>query len=263
MTKELFDRRLRQLRRDRAARQGPALFLQERAFAECLDRLRDVARNFDQALLLGCPAPDWRDRLGAVAARVTVADPGPAFAARAGGTIVEEDRTDFGEGRFDLIVAVGTLDTVNNLPAALMLLGRALKPGGLLIGAMAGGDSLPALRAALIESGRADGRIVARTHPRINAAQLAGLLTAAGLSLPVVDIDRVSIRYATLDALAHDLRAMGATSVLHEPRHSLTKSTWKFAADAFAAMRGSGKTSEQVEILHFLGWAEQSTLAAG
>ncbi|MCY7398397.1 MAG: SAM-dependent methyltransferase, partial [Sphingomonas bacterium] len=73
---DLFDRRLRALRRDRAARTGPELFLNERAFAECLDRLGDIKRRFTHALLIGVPDPGWIDRLGAIADRVDGLDPG-------------------------------------------------------------------------------------------------------------------------------------------------------------------------------------------
>ncbi len=158
VTKDLFDRRLRAIRRDRAASIGPEMFLLDRAFEDCLDRLRDIPRSFDHALLVGCPSPAWPALLGQFAARVDVVDPGQAFAARAGGIQVEEDRFDFGAERYDLCLAVGTLDTVNDLPLAFQLLNRALKPDSPLIGAIAGGNSLPALRASLIDAGRSVGR---------------------------------------------------------------------------------------------------------
>jgi SAM-dependent methyltransferase len=255
---DLFDRRLRALRRDRAARMGPELFLLDRAFDECLDRLGDIARPFNRALLLGCPSPEWPSRLGSIAATVDVRDPGHLFATRAGGLQVEEDRFDFGEGDYDLCVTVGTLDTVNDLPLALQLVRRALRPDGLLIGAMAGGNSLPSLRSSLIEAGRAEGRIVARAHPRIEAPSLAGLLTAAGFVMPVVDIDRVQLRYQSFEALVRDLRAMGSTSVLTNRPPPLRRSEVQHARKAFEALRQSGRTEETVEILHFLGWHQIS-----
>ena len=128
MTRDLFDRHLRAIRRDRAARIGPELFLFERAFDECLDRIRDISRKFERALLIGAPSPAWPERLRAIAETVDVLDPGARFASRAGGAQVEEDRHDFGERRYDLCVAIGTLDTVNDLPLALQLLGRSLRP---------------------------------------------------------------------------------------------------------------------------------------
>jgi SAM-dependent methyltransferase len=253
---DLFNRKLRALRRDRAARTGPELFLFDRAFDECLDRLRDIPRNIDRALLLGCPSPDWRSRLLTIAPEVDVRDPGAQFAAKAGGIQVEEDRHDFGSSRYDLCVAVGTLDTVNELPLALRLIGRSLKPDAPLIGAIAGGNSLPALRAALIEAGRYEGRIVARSHPRIEASSLAQLLASAGFNMPVIDVDRVRLRYPDFDALVHDLRSMGATSVLAQRPPPVSRVELQMARRAFEDGASDGRTEEIVEILHFLAWAQ-------
>ena len=256
MTRDLFDRKLRALRRDRAARTGPELFLLDRAFDDCLYRLRGFDLRRGRALLIGCPSPAWRDRLGEFAGEVDVVDPGGLFASRAGGVHAEEDRFDFGESAFDLCVAVGTLDTVNDLPLALRLIHRALVPGGLLIGAMAGGHSFPILRAALIEADRLSGRAVARTHPRVEAASLAGLLTAAGFSMPVIDVDHVTLRYSRLADLIRDLRAMGSTSLLAERAPQLSKAAARRAAVSFDQEGSGGKTEERLEILYFLGWRE-------
>ena len=97
MSDELFNRRLRVIHRDRAARIGPELFLLDRAFDDCLDRLADIARPFSNALLLGCPSPDWPAKLSSIAQEVDVADAGELFAKQAGGLRIEEDRHDFGE----------------------------------------------------------------------------------------------------------------------------------------------------------------------
>lgn len=258
VTRKLFDPKLRALRRDRAARLGPELFLLDRAFDECLDRLQDVARPFRRTMLIGCPDPAWAERVRRFSDKVETFDPGPVFAKAAGGEAVEEDMFDFGIARFDLCIAMGTLDTVDNLPFALTLIHRALVPDSLLIGAMAGGNSLPLLRSSLIEAERESGRVTARTHPRIEASSLAGLLSAAGFDMPVVDVDRVTLRYSALRALVQDLRAMGATNVLRQRPPGLTKDAVMRAEAAFAAAAIDGKSSEIVEILHFAGWSQQS-----
>lgn len=254
MTRDLFDRRLRAIRRDRAARIGPDMFLLDRAFEDCLDRLRDISRSFDHALLVGCPSPDWRERLGQFAGKVDVVDPGEDFAVAAGGIQAEEDRFDFGEERYDLCLAVGTLDTVNDLPLAFQLLSRALIPDSPLIGAIAGGNSLPALRACLIDAGRSVGKVVARAHPRIEPNSLAGLLLAAGFEMQVVDIDRVTLRYGKLDELVRDLRTMGATSVLKNRPGPMSRAELAAARRSFEQRANGGRVEEMVEILHFLGW---------
>jgi hypothetical protein len=232
------------------------MFLFDRAFDDCLERLQDIGRPFRRALLIGCPSPEWPARLRDFAEQVDVADPGAAFADGSGGEQVEEDRFDFGQNKYDVCVAIGTLDTVNDLPVALRLLHRSMKPDSPLIGAIAGGNSLPALRASLIEAGRATGRIVARSHQRIEPSSLAQLLTATGFAMPVIDVDRVTLRYPGLDQLVRDLRAMGATSILADRPPPLHRSELALARSAFAARQSERRTEEVVEILHFLGWRQ-------
>lgn len=256
VTRDLFDRRLRALRRDRAAQMGPEMFLYDRAFGDCLERLQDISRPFEKALLIGCPTPEWPARLRKLVRSVDVVDPGLQFAQAANGMQVEEDRFDFGEDRYDLCIAVGTLDSVNDLPLALNLIGRTLRPDAPFIGAISGGNSLATLRASLIEATRASGRVVARAHPRIDPSSLGQLLTAAGFNMPVVDIDRITLRYASLGNLVTDLRAMGATSTLAGRAPPFTKSEAMLLQEAFLNAGDNGRTEEVVEILHFLAWSK-------
>lgn len=251
----LFDLRLRALRRDRAARGGGELFLHERAFADCLERVAMMGRRFADALLVGCPDPGWPKRLAKVADRVAVVDPGPLFAAAAGGTTVIEDRIAPKANAFDLILAVGTLDTIDDLPAALAALAASLKPDGLMIGAMSGGDTLPQLRAAMRAADRPSGNAQPHVHPRIEPSALVNLLGNAGLERPVVDIDRVRVAYASFAKLVGDLRAMAASNLLNErPRRSLSRRAYAAAVAAFERSGGQGKTVEIFAILHFAGW---------
>ena len=206
--------------------------------------------------MLGCPSPDWRPQLQTIAHDVDIVDPGLLFADRASGLQAEEDQHDFGEKRYDLCVAIGTLDTVNDVRLALQSIGRALRSDAPLIGAIAGGNSLPKLRASLIEAGRSTGRVAGRTHPRIEAATLAQLLSTAGFSMPVVDVDRIRLRYENLDKLVSDLRSMAATNILAQRPPVMSKAEALQARMAFSALGNNGRTEEIVEILHFLAWTK-------
>ena len=79
--------------------------------------------------------------------------------------------------------------------------------------------------------------------------------------MPVVDVDRVRLRYRDLYSLIGDLRAMAATSVLAERRPFLSKDAVRRADQAFQALGADGRTEEFIEILHFLGWNQQSRQA--
>lgn len=251
---ELFDSKLRALRRDRAARNGPELFLFERAFEDCLDRILLMRRRFCRALLIGCPDPAWSGRLESVAGEVDVRDPGSLFAAAAGGAPIVEDSWQPGEQAYDLVVAIGTLDTVNDLPIALRLIRHSMRGDGLLIGVVAGGDSLPRLRAAMRAADSLAGGAAPHVHPRIEPSALSPLLADSGFERPVVDVDRVEVSYSSLDRLVGDLRAMGATNSLKLRPGALSRAQREAAVQRFAPCGASERTIETFELLHFACW---------
>lgn len=258
MPAELFDMRLRALRRDRAHAIRPELFLYGRIFDDCLERIALHDRPFLSSLLIGCPDPSWPVRLGEVSALVEVADPGPLFANAAGGSAIIEDHWEPPAREFDLCLAIGTLDSVNDLPRALQSIRYAMKDDALLIGTVSGGETLPRLRSAMHAADQVMGAATPHVHPRIEAAALAPLLTACGFIMPVVDVERVQVSYTSFDALIHDLRAMGATNVLNaRSKRPFTRTARKAAAAAF--LSDGERTIETFEILHFAAW----TPAAG
>lgn len=250
VARPLFDHRLRALRRDRAVRLGVESFLFDRAFEDCLDRLDSIQQEFPKVLLAGCPNPDWAQKLKA--RQVQVIDPGPLMASRAGGQRADLEGLPFEAASFDLCLSVGLLDTANNLPLAAAALHFVLKPGGLLLGAIPGGHSLPRLRHAMLAADRSAGMASPHVHPRIEAASLARLLTEAGFQMPVIDIDRVEVSYTSLKDLVADLRAMGATNILSaRSRRPIARKDYAAAQQAFEE---NARAVEQVEILHFAGW---------
>jgi NADH dehydrogenase [ubiquinone] 1 alpha subcomplex assembly factor 5 len=251
VTALLFDHRLLAMRRDRAARLGVESFLHDRAFEDCLDRLGDVRRDFSSGLLAGCPNPSWPARLSL--RQIEVIDPSPVMAGRAGGRAANIEALPFAAEQFDLCLCIGLLDTANNLPLAMAAFQLVLQPGGLLIGALAGGRSLSRLRAAMLAGDAAGRQATPHVHPGIEAAALASLLTEAGFAEPVVDVDRVEIAYRSLDALVSDLRAMGVTNVLNaRSRRPLGRPAMEAARIAF--LNGQERAAERIEILHFAAW---------
>ncbi|MEO7635887.1 MAG: methyltransferase domain-containing protein [Sphingomicrobium sp.] len=253
---ELFDLALRIQRRDRAARLGAEPFLFERALSDILERLALIPRRFERALLIGCLGPV--DALAAKVGSLEVYDPSALLAEAAGGSSINEEQPAFAAHACDLIVTIGTLDTINALQPVMRALAAALRPDGLLIGAMSGGDTLPELRAAMRAADAMTGGAQAHVHPRIEAAALAPLLGDAGLVRPVVDVDRVRVRYASFARLIADLRAMGATNILvQRPRRGLARRALIAASEFFTAAGDGQRTTETFEILHFAAWTPQ------
>jgi SAM-dependent methyltransferase len=250
-----FDRRLRRLRRDRAAgRFHEADYLHRLVADEMIERLDFVTRDFHRVLDLGCAGGYLGARLRERGLDVVGCDAGAVFARRATGVQGDEDRLPFADGAFDLVVSAGTLDSVNDLPGALLLIRRALRPDGLFLAAFAGAGSLPRLKRAMIAADSAQGGAAPRVHPQIDVRAAGDLLTRAGFALPVVDSQPVDVRFPSLLGLVRDLRAMGATNILAErSRRPLGRSA---LAAAIADFEADGeKTAERFEILHLLGWA--------
>ena len=246
---------MRALRRDRAARSGTELFLYERAFDDCLERIAAMQRRFEKALLIGCPDSSWPKRLKALADQVEVRDPGLLFADKVSGRTILEDAWEPVAGSFDLVLAIGTLDTVNELPLALRLIRYSIRSGGVLIGAISGGETLPELRAAMRAADTVTGTAAPHVHPRIEASALAPLLSEADFANPVVDIDRVAVSYPSLDRLIADLRAMGTTNILTARPRFVGRAARAAAAENFARAGDGARTTERFETLHFVGWA--------
>jgi NADH dehydrogenase [ubiquinone] 1 alpha subcomplex assembly factor 5 len=240
---DLFDMKLRAQRRDRAARVGPELFLLDRAFEDCLERIALMQRRFDRALLTGFPDPAWPGRLRELAETVDVA---------AANSV--EDDWEPQVGTYDLVLSIGTLDTINDLPLALRLVRRAMRGDGLFIGAFSGGGTVPQLRAAMRAADAVAGAASPHVHPRIEASAVAPLLEQAGFVKPVVDVDRVQVSYSSFERMIADLRAMAATNVLIARPRFMGKAARSAAIRAFSEAGDGERTEEIFEILHFAAW---------
>ena len=153
---------------------------------------------------------------------------------------------------FDFIASLGTLDTVNDLPGALLHLRNALAPGGLLIASFPGAGSLSALRAAMLAAD-AD-RPAARLHPMVDVRAGGQLLQRAGLADPVVDSRSLPVSFRSLGRLVQDIRAQGLSSVLANHGPVIGKAALARAQAAFAAQGSEGRTVERFEILTLSGW---------
>ena len=256
---EIFDRTLRRLRRDRAQpRFGEHAFLRDAMVEALLDRVDLVTRRFARALDLGCADGSLTRALAARGCDMVSADAGAAFATALGGVRCDEDRLPFAPASFDLVVSAGVLDSVNDLPGALIQCRRALRPDGLFLAAFVGGDSLPRLRAALLAAdGAAGGGVPQRTHPRIDVRAAGDLLVRAGFVLTVADGERLEVGYADPLRLMHDLRGMAATSLLAgQAPPWLGRRRIAALIEAFMAQADAdGRVRERFDLVFMTGWA--------
>lgn len=248
---EIFDRTARRHRRDRAAADFAAHdFIRAAMLDGIAERLASVKRTFTDVLDLGSFDGSFAAAPGARVARV---DAGFSFARQSGGVQADEDRLPYADASFDLVVSAGVLDQVNDVPGALSLARRVLRPDGLFLGAFLGGNSLSTLRGA-VRAAEGD-RPVARLHPQIDVRSAGDLLMRAGFALPVADSETLRVRYGGLGKLLGDLRGMAATNLLVD-RQTLRRDTLTRAAAAFSdAADPDGRVAERFDIIFLTGWA--------
>jgi SAM-dependent methyltransferase len=258
-----FDRRALRARRERAAGARNGNFLLDRIAEDLPERLSTVKRRFSFALDLATPGDALIRALvaGGQVERILAFEPlaalrDPALALRVGG---DEELLPFGSESFDLVVSALALQWVNDLPGALVQIRRALKPDGLLLAALPGGETLNELRQSLaLAEAEIEGGVSPRVAPFIEVRTMGSLLQRAGFALPVADVDRLTVRYADLGALFRDLRAMGATNVLAERRRKpLRRATLARAAAIYAERfaDADGRLRATFDLLWISAWA--------
>lgn len=268
----IFDRKLLRARRARAGGRDPATFLIERAADDLAGRLSAILRKFDIAADLGTPTDAVRVALAGSVGAIVAVDPVVAHLKGARLAVAaDEEALPFRDGSLDLVVSALALQFVNDLPGTLIQIRRALRPDGLLLAAMIGGDSLTELREAFAQAeAEVDGGVSPRVAPFADLRDIGALLQRAGFALPVTDVDRVTVRYASPLALMHDLRSMGAANALTERRRApLRRATLRRLMEIYAERFSDpdGRVRATFEIVWLSGWAphesQQKPLAPG
>lgn len=263
----VFDRRSVRHHRDRAAATlAECGFLLERVALDMADRLEDVVRPFPMALDLGARDGVLGRALGGRKGIKTLiaCELSPALAARlAGGgqpaLAGDEECLPFAAASFDLVLSNLSLHWVNDLPGALLQIREVLRPDGMLLATLLGGDTLFELRRAMMEAELAlrDG-VSPRVSPFTDVRDAGGLLQRAGFALPVVDLDSVTVRYESPFRLLADLRGMGETAA-HVSRDPAPppRRFWVETARLYQEMFGDaeGRVPATFEVITLTGWA--------
>lgn len=260
----VFDRRVVRLHRDRAApRLADHDFLLREVGARLAERLDVIRRDFPRVLDLGgrsgLMSPLLLGRSGIET--IVRSDLSPAMAALGGGLRVaaDEEFLPFADGAFDLVVANLSLHWVNDLPGALIQVRRALRPDGLFLAALFGGDTLFELRRSLMEAEmEVTGGVSPRVSPMADLRDAAGLLQRAGFALPVADGDTISVAYSSPLRLIADLRGMGETNAaLARLRVPTRREVFRRALERYAELftEADGTFTATFQVLYMAGWA--------
>ncbi len=258
---DVFDRRLHRQHRARAAADfGAHDFLFQEVAERLSDRLMDVDRTFAQALVVGGRGGLPPELVGAgrkVESAVTM-DLAPAFAAPGPALVGDEEFLPIAEASVDLVFSVLSLHWVNDLPGALVQMRRALKPDGLLLVAILGGDTLFELRQSLMEAEmEVENGVSPRVSPFADVRDAGALLQRAGFALPVTDSDTITVSYGNPFRLLQDLRGMGEQNVVHQRRHTFLRRETLMRAMALYGEKFAGpdgRVPATFQIIQMTGW---------
>ncbi len=245
----LFDLPLLQARLRRALRLGPATFLLDRVTDDMEERLHAVLRDFADVADIWTPGEGLRkptrDRFKSVT--------------HIGQHDCEREMLPLQPESLDLAVSALAFQFVNDLPGVLAQIRRALKPDGLLLAAMIGGDTLTELRQSFAAAeAELEGGVSPRVAPFADLRDVGALLQRAGFALPVTDVDRIVVRYDSAFALMADLRRMGATNILVERRRTPTRRATLLRMAQIYGERfadADGRIRATFDVIWLSGWA--------
>ena len=239
-----------QIARNLARRPNRQNFVRDLVFDDLADRLGAHRRDFADAVLIAPDVDLLPHRVATASGRVTFR-PVEAF----GGA---DDFPDLPEGQFDLVVSLLHLQAVNDVPGHMARLRARLRPDGLLLVAMIGGESFSELREAFLAADSlVSGGASARVAPMAQVRDAGALLQRAGFALPVADVETHTVRYANAFALMAELKALGAANPLADrPRHFATRTLLAAAAAAYqeAAGDADGRVRATLEVIWLAGW---------
>jgi SAM-dependent methyltransferase len=245
----LFDRVLLRARRSRALGSGPATFLLDRVAEDMAERLHAVLREFKNAADVGSPSDQVHNALLERVdqlARIDLPD-------------LESEPLPLQPESLDLILSALAFQFVNDLPGVLAQLRRALRPDGLLLAAMIGGDTLTELRQSFASAeAECEGGVSPRVAPFADLRDIGALLQRAGFALPVTDVDRIVVRYDDAFALMQDLRRMGSTNILVERRRTPTRRATMLRMAQIYRERfadADGRIRATFDVIWLSGWA--------
>ena len=223
----IFDRKRVRLHRERSARlQGDDFLLREMVQRAC-EKLSELNREFPVALDLGAHGGTFgRMAAGKFGVKTLIqSDLSIGMLCHAGGArvVADEEFLPFAENSFDLCITLGSLHVVNDLPGALIQIRRALKPGGVFVAMIPGGETLKELRQSFEKAEmEISGGISPRVSPFVDAREMGALLGRAGLKHPVIDTEVLNVEYDHPLKLLKELRSIGEANALIHSQKSFT-----------------------------------------
>ncbi len=264
---KIFDRDLLKIKQQRfTAKFKDYNFLHRHALKLVSERLEDITLTFENNLLIGreLPLDDIQNLIkSGTFEDLLFMDSLPHTSYQNSNLMGDEEFLPFGQEQMDLIICNLNLHQTNDLPGALIQIKKALKPDGLFIASLFGGETLWQLRESLAHAEQTiKGGNSPRIHPFADKQQMGALMQRAGFALPVVDSEFITVTYKNIYKLMSDLRGMGETNVVHNRQKTCSASALFQKAEEHYKNHHtdkSGQIEATFEMIFLIGWAPAST----
>ncbi|KAK6300289.1 hypothetical protein J4Q44_G00283870 [Coregonus suidteri] len=247
-------------------------YLRDEVGSRVADRVYDITRTFPLALEIGCGKSHIAEHLHKeVVKQLFLTDISEKSLRNTRESeiptncvMADEEFLPFKENTFDLVVSSLSLHWINDLPGALRQINQVLKPDGVFIGAMVGGETLYELRCSLqLAELEREGGFSPHVSPYTAVTDLGNLLGQAGFSMLTVDIDEIQVHYPGILEVMSDLQGMGESNCAWNRKSMLHRDTILAAAAIYQEMYGSedGSVPATFEILYMIGWKPHDSQA--
>ncbi|XP_041106808.1 arginine-hydroxylase NDUFAF5, mitochondrial isoform X1 [Polyodon spathula] len=271
----VFDRNMKRKQKNWAAALEDAEqydYLRREVGSRIADRVFDVARTFPLALDVGCGRShiahhlnkETVEKLFLIDDTEKALKQTPETEIPIHRVLADEEFLPFKENLFDLVVSSLSLHWINDLPGALRQIHRVLKPDGVFIGAMVGGETLYELRCSLqLAELEREGGFAPHVSPFTAVTDLGNLLGRAQFNMLTVDIDEIQVHYPGMFEVMQDLQGMGESNCAWNRKSILHRDTMLAAAAIYREMYGSedGSVPATFQILYMIGWKPDNSQA--
>ncbi|KAF3951688.1 hypothetical protein ACB098_12G012700 [Castanea mollissima] len=275
----IFDRQLKRKQRDRAAwLMRPNDSFVDAVAENLLDRLEDCKKSFPTALCLGGSLEAVRRLLGGRGGieKLIMMDTSYDMIKLCKDTekdvhnenietsymVGDEEFLPLKESSVDVVLSCLGLHWTNDLPGSMIQCRLALKPDGIFLGAILGGETLKELRiACTVAQMEREGGISPRISPLAQVRDAGNLLSRAGFALPGVDVDEYVVKYQSALELIEHLRSMGETNALLQRNNMLNRETALATAAIYDSMFAAedGTIPATFQVIFMTGWREHSS----
>ncbi|KAF8505729.1 S-adenosyl-L-methionine-dependent methyltransferase [Russula emetica] len=277
---QVFDRHAKRLQKDRAAardggnRSRTVDYVRDEVANRMIERFTasiysDIKRKFSSVLDLGSGSGHFAKLLESdqtkkvtlldLSKRTLERDPDEEFEVPVERLVVDEEKLldTIPRNSQEAIASCLSLHWVNDLPGVLVQIKEALKPDGVFIGAILGGDTLFELRTSLqLAEVEREGGISPHVSPMADPRDMSNLMSRAGFTLLTVDVDEVSVGYPSMWELLDDLRDMGESNAILGRRHLLHRDTLAAASAIYKELHGQedGTVPATFQVIYLIGW---------